>query len=177
MTGRGKRRLKALRRDTRGAAGVEFALVLPVLLSIIFSTFEAGWFMVQSIMLDRALDLTVRELRIGSLADPTQSKVRERICEQAVVLADCEERLALELIPIVTSASYPVDTARCIERGSSIAPVLRFSNGLRAQTMFVRACYVVDPLTPDFALGLVLSKDETGALRLVSRSGFINEPG
>ena len=176
MSAAGGRRRRRFGRDTRGAAAIEFALVVPVLLAIIFSTLEVGWIMVQSIMLDRALDMTVRELRIGSFANPTQEEMRERVCDRALVLINCEANLALELVPIVTPASYPTDAARCVDRDSPIAPVLRFNPGSRTQTVFVRACFVVDPITPMMGLSLVLSRDDTGALRLVSKSAFINEP-
>lgn len=176
MSGVWGRLIRLLRRDTRGAAAIEFALVVPILLAIVFATLEAGWLMVQTIMLDRALDLTVRELRIGSFIDPTQEKMRDRICEKAVVLADCRKTLALELIPIVDASSYPTDDARCLERSTRIEPILRFNPGLRSQMVFVRACYIVAPLTPTFALGLLLTKDRNGDVRLISKSGFINEP-
>jgi hypothetical protein len=42
--------------------------------------------------------------------------------------------------------------------------------------MIVRACYVVDPLMPDFGLGARFQKDETGGVRLVASSAFVNEP-
>ena len=168
--------IRFLRRDTRGAAAIEFALVVPILLAIIFSTLEAGWIMVQTIMLDRALDMTVRELRIGSFVDPTQEKMRDSICDKAVVLADCRNTLALELIPIAGSSSYPTDAARCLDRSTDIEPALRFNPGRRTEMVFVRACYVVAPLTPRFALGLLLTKDANGDVRLISKSGFVNEP-
>ncbi|RYE94669.1 MAG: pilus assembly protein [Oxalobacteraceae bacterium] len=168
---------KRLRRDTRGAAAVEFAMVVPLLLALIFSTIEAGWVMLQSIMLDRALDMTVRELRIGSFSNPTQAEMRRRVCERAMVLTGCEASLALELIPITNGqASYPTDDVRCINRSSSIAPVLRFNGGARAEIVFIRACFVVSPLTPGLGLALALSRDESGTIRLVSKSAFINEP-
>jgi len=165
-----------LRKDTRGAAAVEFAMVVPILLAIIFSTFEAGWMMLQSIMLDRAVDMTVRELRLGTFANPTHDAMRAKVCDRAMVLINCNASLALELIPISGAASYPTDNARCVNRNSTIAPVLRFNGGARSEIMFVRACYVVSPLTPGLGLALALTKDESGALRLVSRSAFINEP-
>jgi len=167
---------RLLRRDRRGAAAVEFALVVPVLLAVIFSTLEAGWVMLQSIMLDRALDMTVRELRIGSFVNPTQAQMRERVCERALILADCNRTLALELLPIVNPADYPADSARCVNRSSTIEPVLRFNAGVRSDIVFVRACYVVSPITPGMGLALALSKDSTGAVRLVSKSAFANEP-
>ncbi|ODT65503.1 MAG: hypothetical protein ABS75_31125 [Pelagibacterium sp. SCN 63-23] len=175
MIGRGKR-ARSFGKDRSGAAAMEFALLVPMLLMIILATLESGWLMVQTIMLDRALDQTVRELRIGSLANPTQASMRQRICEQALVLSDCENRLSLELFRVQGTSGYPSDAARCINRNSPIAPVLRFTPGGRTEVMFVRACFVVSPLTPGIGLGLALPKDETGALRIIAKSGFVNEP-
>ncbi|KKB77160.1 hypothetical protein VW35_15700 [Devosia soli] len=172
-----KRSAKRLGRDTRGAAAVEFAMVVPLLFAVIFSIFEGGWIMLQSIMLDRAVDMTVRELRLGTFAAPTHEAMRQRVCDRAVVLLDCTQSLTLELIPITSgSASYPTDNARCVNRSSPIAPTLRFNAGARSDIMFVRACLVVSPLTPGLGLGLALPKDETGAVRLISKSAFNNEP-
>ena len=163
-------------RDHRGAAAIEFALIVPMLLALIFSTLEAGWTMMQTIMLDRALDTTVRELRIGKIANPTQASVRARVCGAAILLADCEKNLALEFIPIANEGSYPTDADRCVDRGAAIAPVLRFDPGARSQTVFVRACFVVDPMTPGLGIGLALPKDDTGAYRIIAKSAFANEP-
>jgi Flp pilus assembly pilin Flp len=163
-------------RDQTGAAAIEFALVAPMLLALVFSTLEAGWTMVQTIMLDRALDITVRELRIGQIVNPTQSNVRARICSNAVVLFDCDKTLALEFIPITSEASYPTDADRCVDRNSKVAPVLRFDAGGRSQTVFVRACFVVEPFTPGLGLGMALPKDSTGAFRIIAKSAFANEP-
>ena len=163
-------------RDRRGVAALEFALVAPMVFALVFSTIEAGWTMVQTIMLDRALDRTVRSLRIGAIANPTQEKVRAVICGEAYVLVDCSNNLALEFIQIDSSADYPKDSERCVDRSGKINPVLRFNAGGRAKTVFVRACFVVDPLTPGLGLGLALPKDDTGAIRIIAKSGFINEP-
>ncbi len=175
---RGWSRLRALRLwvDRSASAAVEFALVVPVLVAIVLSTFEVGWYMVQTIMLDRAVDRTVRELRVGSFANPTQASMRQRVCREAMVLFDCEQSLTLELVPVTTPSTYPNDAARCIERANPIQPVLRFIPGGRSQTMFVRACYVVSPFTPGLALGLAMAKDDDGDFRLISKSAFMNEP-
>ncbi len=163
--------------DRAGAAAIEFALVVPMLLMIILSTLEAGWYMVQTIMLDRAVDRVVRELRVGTFSSPTQATMRQRICGEAMVLAECERNLALELVVISPQGTgYPADNARCVNRASPVAPVLRFAQGGRSQIMFVRACFVVSPFTPGLGLGLAMSTDETGAMRIIAKSAFMNEP-
>jgi len=47
-------------RDQRGVAAMEFALVAPVLLFILFATIEYGWYMVQSIVLTNAVAESAR---------------------------------------------------------------------------------------------------------------------
>lgn len=173
MIGRSRRHFG---RHQGGAAAVEFALVMPMLFALIFSTFEVGWTMVQTIMLDRALDVTIRALRLGSIANPTQELIRAAVCQEAMVLADCVDTLTVELVPIVNESDYPTDAERCVTRGSSVAPVLRFDPGARSQTVFVRACFVVSPLTPGLGMGLAMPKDETGAYRIIAKAAFTNEP-
>lgn len=176
------RRVGRVRRflgDRRGVAALEFALVSPMLFALIFTTIEAGCTMVQTIMLDRALDRTVRSLRIGAMPNPNQDSMKAAVCADAYVLADCLNMLTLELVPIpdnATAANYPSDSARCINRTTPVKPVLRFDAGLRSHTVFVRACFIVEPLTPGLGLGLALPKDESGALRIIAKSGFVNEP-
>jgi hypothetical protein len=169
-------RLTAFWHACGGASAVEFALVVPMLFAVIFSTFEAGWLMTQTIMLDHALDRTVRELRTGRLDGASSAMVKASICEGAVVLVDCETALTLEMIPIHSQADYPADGARCIDRATPIAPVLRYTGGARSEQVFVRACFVVSTMTPLLGLGLALPKDGTGAYRIVAKSAFANEP-
>jgi Flp pilus assembly protein TadG len=164
------------RRNAAGAIAVEFALVLPLFLSMVFSTLEAGWLMVQTIMLDHALDKTVRDLRIGLIANPTANSIRTAVCNKAAVLIQCEQSLALEFIPITTDADYPTDSTKCIDRASAIAPTLKFDPGARTQTVFVRACYVVNPITPFMGAGMGLPVDAAGDHRLMAKSAFVNEP-
>jgi hypothetical protein len=171
-----RQRLAAFLRASEAASAVEFALVVPMLFAIIFSTFEAGWLMTQTIMLDHALDRTVRELRTGRLDGASSAAVRTSICDGALVLVNCETSLALEMIPIRTAADYPTDSARCIDRSVAIAPVLRYTAGARSEQVFVRACFVVNAITPFLGLGLGLPKDSAGTYRIVSRSAFANEP-
>jgi hypothetical protein len=168
--------LRRFRRNTLGASAVEFALVLPVFLALVLSTFEAGWLMVQSIMIDHALDKTIRDLRIGLIADTSMQNVRKIVCSKARVLIRCERSLALEFIPITSAADYPTDNARCIDRTSEIEPVLRFNPGARMQTVYVRACFVVNPITPFLGAGMSLPVDQRGEHRLIATSAFANEP-
>lgn len=170
--------LKRFRRDKNGAASVEFVIIAPVYLGIMFSMFEAGWLMTQSMMLERALDVTVRDLRLGLQADTSHQNFKNLICDKASIIRDCEENVLLELVPITTSADVPTQTI-CRDRtaGVGVDPVVTFNPGARSEIMFMRACVVIDPLMPGMGLGLHLPKDTSGGFALVSYSAFVNEPG
>ncbi|WP_224000874.1 TadE/TadG family type IV pilus assembly protein [Aureimonas sp. SA4125] len=173
-----RRALKSLLKDRKAATAVEFAFVAPLFFALVFSTIEAGWTMTQGMMLDRALDQTIRLVRLGSADAPkTQDAIRSAICSRTPVILDCRNVLSVEMVQINTPADFPTDAARCVDRSGAVNPTLRFSNGERASIMYVRACAVVDPVTPLMGLALALPKDSTGGYRLVSTSAFMNEPG
>ncbi|PIE58082.1 MAG: hypothetical protein CSA33_05365 [Desulfobulbus propionicus] len=52
-------------RNTDGVAAMEFALVIPFLLLIVFATIEYGWYLTQSIVLNNAV---AEAARAGALA-------------------------------------------------------------------------------------------------------------
>ena len=173
--------MKRIRRspwtDRSGAAALEFALLVPFFFALVFSTLEAGWIMTKAMMLDRAVDLTVRQIRIGATDAPTtQEAIRTAICARAAILLDCRNSLLVEMIEIDSPADFPDDTARCIDRSGTVAPIIRYSQGERSEVMYIRACVVTDPLTPLIGLALALPKDATGGFSLVSASAFMNEP-
>ncbi len=163
------------RKDRDGAASVEFVLVAPVYFALMFSMFEAGWLMTQSMMLERALDVTVRDLRLGLQNDTSHDNFKDIICEKASIITDCRDNVLLELVPIASSADVPTETV-CRDRASNVEPVVTFNPGSRSEIMYMRACVVIDPLVPGMGLGLHLPLDETGGFALVSYAAFMNEP-
>lgn len=168
--------------DDTGSSTIEFALFFPALFFLVFSVFEVGWLATKVMMLDRALDLTVRDLRIGLIANPTFDGLKQTICDRALIFADCFDSLALNLTPVTGGfgtgvqgglAAGPV----CVDRTQpGIAPVVVINPGTESQNMLVRACMVVDPLMPGMGIGLRLPKDPSGGFQMVSASAFVNEP-
>lgn len=162
-------------KDRRGAASVEFVLVAPMYFALVLSTFEAGWLMTKSMMLERGLDQTIRELRLGLHSNPTHQHFKEIICSNAKILKNCRETMLLELVPINSAADVPTSTV-CHDRTAAVSPSVNFTPGVPTQRMFVRACVVVDPIVPGMGLALHLPLDASGGLALVSYGAFSNEP-
>lgn len=166
----------ALWHDTSGTATIEFVIVAPVLLYMIFSLGEAGVVMTRAAMLDRGLSIAVRDLRLGLTPGATHDAIKDKICEAAFLLGDCRDALLLELLPVPNVASFPGNAVNCIDRTSDVEPVTNFRPGGRSKIMLVRACVVVDPLFPGVGLGAMLPKDASGGYVIVAQSAFMNEP-
>jgi len=167
--------MRRLASDGSGAAAIEFAILAPLLFSIIFSIMEAGWIMSQSIMLDRGVSKGVRSIQIGSTT--SYAELKKSICEEAILLFDCADSIRLEFTPITDGDDFPTAATPCVDRTVEIDPVTSYDAGQRSQIMFARACFVVDPMVPGLGFALHFPKDETGGLRLTSSFAFVNEPG
>lgn len=171
------RRLRAARRSEAGNATVEFVIVFPIFMMIFFQSFEAGWLMIRDTMLERALALTVRDLRLGHLVDPTNATIRSEICSYTSVIANCNTSVMVELTPVDTSAwAMPSNSATCVNRGATIQPVTTVQQGVSDEMMLIRVCAIIDPLFPGTSWGLNLPLDASGGYSLIATTAFVNEP-
>ncbi|OHV24720.1 pilus assembly protein [Rhizobium sp. RMa-01] len=168
--------LKRFRRERSGVAAIEFAILAPIVLVLVFSILEAGWIMTQSIMLDRAVSRGSRALQVAS-SNFTYEDLKKKVCDEAIILTNCVKLIRLEFTPISKPSDFPESDTSCVDRSLNIDPVTTYRGGQRSQIVFVRACYVVDPVFPGLGYGLALPKDNTGGVRLTSRFAFVNEPG
>jgi len=167
----------SFKHDENASATVEFVIVFPVILWLVFSTLEAGWLMTQQTMLGRGLNLAVREVRIGEGGTPTYNTIKNSICANAMILRDCQTALHLEMVELANPISSA--NAVCVNRApAAIAPIVDWVSGSRTtpEIMVLRACFVVDPLIPGAGLGAALPKDATGGFHMVQYSAFANEP-
>lgn len=170
--------LKGFRRDDSGSATVEFAIMFPLILTVFMSLFEVAMIATRSAMLERALDITMRGVRLTTGLNPSHADLKNQICTYGTVLPDCENTLLVEMTPIdIPNFNLPNHQAPCIDRDSSgPPPVHSFVHGIRNQLMLVRACYVVDPMFPVSGAGLGLTRDPSGGFQIIATSGYVAEP-
>ncbi len=169
--------LGAFWRDSSGNATMEFVVFFPFLMYMILSIGEAGVLMTRTVMLDRGLDIAIRDLRLGLTPGVTHDDIKQQICDAAFLLGECEDVVLLELTPLPDINSFPASGANCIDRTSEIEPTITFTPGARSEIMFVRACLIVDPVFPGMGLGAMLPTDASGGYAIVVQSAFMNEPG
>ncbi len=169
-------------RDDKGTASVEFVLVFPVFFGFFLMTYESGVLSARHVMLERGVDVTVREVRIGIITNPTRDLLRQRICDVSLILQDCMNQLEIELIEKDPLAWTPVSTdVRCIDRGEVTQQVVTVDQSANNRLMFLRACIRVDPFLPSSWLGAAIIENNNdsaaaGSIALVAMSAFVVEP-
>lgn len=171
-------RLRRLFWREDGTATIEFALMFPAVITIFVMAMETGVIQIRQVMLDRALDLTVRELRLGRLGGtPTQEDVFDRVCANAFLIPNCRENLSMELTPIALDDwERPQTAINCVDHITQISPVNPFTQAGQMRPTLVRACLMVDMMFPTSRFGLQMAVDPQGGYRMMSYSFYINEP-
>lgn len=169
--------LRRFWRGEHGTSTVEFVIIAPVFFMFLFMGVELGLMMTRQAMLDRAVDISVRNLRLGRIEDPTVNKLRRDICARTSLIKDCEKNLLLELRRVDTNLwNFPTTVPACINRTEEIVPVTQVSGGGSNDLMMLRACLIIDPIFPTSRLGLGLPLDDSGGFQMITTSAFVNEP-
>jgi Flp pilus assembly protein TadG len=174
-------KLAALWKDERGSAAVEFVTLFPLVFAMFFVSFESGYMVLRSAMLERSLDMTVRDLRLGNMKNPTVEYLQQRLCSRTDMFEDCERSLTIELTRVNASFNnLPDATAVCQRRSVEIQAGMQsntVSTGQENELMVVRACLVVDSLFAYSFMGVdIAMADENGTYALLATSAFVNEP-
>ncbi|MGJ8621424.1 MAG: TadE/TadG family type IV pilus assembly protein [Yoonia sp.] len=172
-------------RDESGITTIEFVIVFPVFVAFFLMTVESGIISVRHVMLERSVDLTVRDLRLGALRDPTLDELRANICAIAAVIPNCQDRVEIELVMVEPTNQSDWDNyeprAQCRDLGdlaSSSAVVEEQNNN---QLMLIRVCARINPFIPTSVLGKTIirennSSEAQGNYSLVSMAAFVVEP-
>lgn len=164
-------------RDERGSPTVEFVIVFPLLFLVFYSTFEAAMLTLRTSMLERALDLTVRELRLSTATQVSPDDIKRSVCSRAYATPDCLNALNLELYRVNTSNfNLPNTAVGCVNRGTGFTPVQKWTPGAGNELMLIRACAKVPTWFPLTGLGLALTKDSNNDYQIQAVAGLVNEP-
>lgn len=171
---------KTLRRWFRredGTATIEFVILFPMIMTLFLSAFEVGFFLVRAVLLDRAVDISVRSLRLGTLSPMTSDELKRQICNNALIFPDCMNAMMVELAPISTTAwNFPANQITCVQRDEAIQPVVDFLPGGQNEIMIVRACAILDPFFGTTPMVMDMPLDVSGGYAIAAASTFVNEP-
>jgi hypothetical protein len=196
MIGLFKRTARAFGRED-GNATVEFVIVLPILFSIFMMSFESGLLMMRSVLLERATDMAMRDLRTGNIEIPPNSSadavlaiLKEEVCSKTVIINDCDTSISIFIEPISqVTWDFPDRGADCVDRApeGDIDPSTEPNIGSQNELMLVRVCVLQRAIFPTLGLGddrqfiglgagLTDQNAAYGEYGLVATSTFVNEP-
>lgn len=169
--------LGRFRRSEDGTATVEFALTFPIVMFTMVSAIELGMVSLHHSMLERAMDLTVRDIRLGTGTAPQHDEIKTLICQRAAFIGDCDSNLRLEMVQVNPRNWMNLSPVPdCTDKSEEVAPVRSFVNGMENELMILRACAKINPMFPTSGLGKNMIKDGAGQYSLVSSTAFVQEP-
>jgi Flp pilus assembly protein TadG len=171
-------RLTRFLRRERGTATVEFAITIPIVLAMMFTSIDFGTVMLRQVFLDRAVDMAAREVRLGQITNTGFENFRSRICARTVLLRNCNGTITIEMRPVDTATWANLQTpARCVNRQQNITPVLAFVPGAGNQElMLIQVCVAADPFIRLTGFVMGMGQNADGIYNIVSRAAWVNEP-
>ena len=171
-------RLRRFLADEDGSSVVPAALWIPAFMVLLASGVELGAYSARNTALESALDRTVRDVRLGKPGLDSHDALKVAICDRAAILPACEETLLLEMIRLdLRDWVAPPTAVACHDAAQEVSPVVRFEHGRNNEMMLLRACYVVEPLSPTTGLGARIATNAAGQMALVAQAAFVHEPG
>ncbi len=174
---RGLRPALARALGEKGTASVEFVMAVPVILTIFMASFETGFFMLRSVMLEQALDMTMREVRLGHVVGINKDVLKHEICSRILMFTNCESDMMVEMVRVNTDSwALPTDVTTCVDRDDPGNASVTFEIGQQNDMMMVRACIIQDALFPSTGLALEMPLDPNGGYSLYAKSAYVVEP-
>ena len=174
-----------LRRED-GNAAVGFALVFPLFFALFAASFEIGLFTVRQTILERAVDLTVRAIRLNQMPNPDHASIKDMICLNAPSLSDCDSTLKVDITRVATTTwTMPEGDGTCRDRSQPIDPpgTVDPNPQARQALMVMRVCYIAEAIFPGTGVAAGLEREthnadgsRSGGYRVLATTAFLNEP-
>jgi Flp pilus assembly protein TadG len=165
--------LRRFRRNRRGSAAVEFALVAPVFFALLFAIIETAIIFFASQVLETITQDSARMIMTGQAqsASYTQAQFKTYLCGKIPALFNCSD----VYVDVQSySAFSSVTISDPIDSGKNFVPTMNYSPGAAGDIVVVRVFYQ----WPLFVTGLGYNiSNLTGSKRLLTATAaFRNEP-
>ncbi|MFD1508934.1 TadE/TadG family type IV pilus assembly protein [Lacimonas salitolerans] len=170
-------RLNRFHRAEDGNATIEFVIMFPIFIALTLAGVEMGIVTMRHVTLERAVDLTVRDIRLGTGTAPQHDEIKDIICDRAAMVPQCKSNLKLEMIRVDPQNFTPPPTVPdCTDQSEEVRPPRQFTNGMDNEIMIMRACAKFQPFFPLSGVGRKLTKDNAGYAAITVTSAFVQEP-
>jgi Flp pilus assembly protein TadG len=166
--------LRRFRRNRRGSAVVEFALVAPIFFGLLFAIIELAMVFYASQVLETVTQDSARQIMTGQaqLASFTQAQFKNLVCSKVVAMFDCVNGISIDVKSYSAFAS--INIADPIDAGKNFVPPNNYLPGGPGDVVVVRLFYQ----WPLFVTGLGFNiSNLSGSKRLLTATAaFQNEP-
>ena len=169
--------IRRFRRDEDGGLTIEFLFFFTFFVFLLVTGVEIAYLNLRHAMLERGVDVVTRDIRLATGAIPSYEEVRDKICDEATIIGDCNGNIRLEMVQVDPRNfnTIPPD-ADCKNEKQSPRPVRNFVAGQDNELMLIRACLKYKPILPTVGLGKELYKDDDGYAQMIVTSAFVQEP-
>ena len=166
-------------RTTDGSSTIEFVIWFPLFITLFLTSFELTYYGMRSVLLERAVDLNVRGMRLGTKRPDNLAELKKNICNETLLFSDCERELTVD-VRLINSLSWnlPTGPLPCVDRGDDYKQPddVVYGPGGGGDLLLIRACMVSNPFFASTPFVMGLPRDETGGVALVAVSTYVNEP-
>lgn len=181
MTQSLRHRIARFRQNEDGNSTIEFVIMFPLFIFLLLAGIEMSVIAIRQATLERAMDMTVRDIRLSDGSPLQHNAIKQALCDRAVMVPNCAQNLKLEMIRIdLRNWSGLPATPDCVDHAEPSAPVRSFVNGTSNELMILRACAKFKPYYPLSGIGHELSRNNTGAnagyAAVTVTTAFVQEP-
>lgn len=166
--------LRRFRRNRRGSAAVEFALVAPMFFAVLFAIIEMAMVFFASQVLETVTQDTSRLIMTGQAQNSSfsQAQFKNAVCAKLVVMFDCTNGVSIDVQSYKEFST--VDTSNPIDAGKNFVPPNNYLPGGPGDIVVVRLFYKW-PLYV-IGMGFNISNIGTNQRLLTATAAFQNEP-
>ncbi|MFN4203826.1 MAG: TadE/TadG family type IV pilus assembly protein [Tabrizicola sp.] len=180
--------MSALRRflkDDSGTATIEFLFVFPIVFLVFTASFESSMYMARYVTFERAVDMVIRQIRLGNLTNFTHQSLKQIICESGLMVAsksECMNRMRIWMQPVNTgNFAMNAPPVTCVDKASDVntdePPANEFAYGTDNDIMLLRICLKEWPMFPTSGISVKMPTQPDGSVAMIVTSVFVNEPG
>jgi Flp pilus assembly protein TadG len=162
------------RRNRGGASAIEFALIAPFFIGLLFAIIETGFMFFASQVLETVTQDSARQIFTGQVQGQalTATQFKTLVCSKVVALFDCANGISIDV------QNYPqfsnVDVSSAIDPSRKFTNPNNYSPGGPGDIVVVRLFYQWPIIVTTF--GYDLSSLANGKRLLTATAAFQNEP-
>ncbi len=170
---------KSFRKDRRGVAAIEMAIVTWPFLAVMFAILEQGIVFFSEFILEHNVAEAARQIRTGQVNSDSSSSAQFKalVCPGSTpgieLIYDCS-KLNVDVRTFATFADIATGLPEPVNDDDELNPLNNFATGAELSVMVVRAFYEWDTLTP--SLFTRMDNLGNGNRLIAATTTFRNEP-